>query len=413
MAGLKRLKKRIVFVTYNYWPPQFGGELSHSIERFKELAARGFEIIALTSGYPGFPSQRDDQGIFVHRSPAIGTNRLARVIRRIIYPFWVFWALMHIKFDIYHQGDTAGIGHATSTIIAWLLTRIAHWKKARAVIVYSLVDTEHSAFETIGWSGYWRRALFACFDSIVAVSPALYRGLYSIFPEKARLIIYGVRDDIFTPLDDSSRKSFRHEHNISDDHVVFSFLGTVGTRKGFDLLAQAFANLTEKHPNWRLWVIGPHLSHHSQNLDVADVERVTHWLKSFPDKVTFWGRINDRLRLNRLLSASDVFVFPSRREGMGLAPVEAMSAGVPVIIARIPDVTDLASTEGETGYYVPVDDAQALAAAMEKLGSDAASRLTMSRHAFRRVRERFGWQAHLDAWEKLLLLNTEENNGSA
>ena len=407
------MKKCIVFVTYSYWPPQFGGELSHSIERFKGLKARGFEIIALTSGYPGLPSLQDDQGICVHRSPVIGVDRLARAIRRLIYPMWAFWTLLHMKFDIYHQGDTAGIDPATSTVIVWLLTRIARWKKAHTVIVHSLADTERSTFDTAGWYGYWRRALFACFDHIVAVSPALYQGLYSIFPKRARLIVYGVRDDTFTPLDDSTRKNFRHEHNISNDQVVFSFLGTVGTRKGFDLLAQAFASLVGKYPDWRLWVIGPHLPSHSQNLDVEDVERVTQWLKPFPDKVMFWGRINDRLRLNRLLSASDVFVFPSRREGMGLAPVEAMSAGVPVIIARIPDVTDLANLDGETGYYIPVNDAQALAVAMEKLGLDAASRLTMGCRAAQRVRERFGWQAHLDEWEKLFLLDKEGNYGSA
>jgi len=402
------LKKRIVFVTYNYWPPQFGGELSHSIERFKGLEARGFEIVALTSGYPGFQSQHDDQGIFVLRSPIIGVRRLARAIRRAIYPFWAFWALLHIKFDIYHQGDTAGIGPATSTVIVWLFTRIARCRKALTVIVHSLADAEHATFDTVGWSGYWRRALFACFDNIVAVSPALYQGLYPIFPEKARLIVYGVRDDIFIPLDDSSRKHFRHGQNVSDEQVVFSFLGTVGTRKGFDLLAQAFAILAEKYPNWRLWVIGPHLPHHSQNLDVSDVARVTSWLKNVTDKVIFWGRIDDRLRLNRLLSAADVFVFPSRREGMGLAPVEAMSAGVPVIIARIPDVTDLANIDGETGYYVPVDDVQSLASAMERLGFDSASRLTMGCRAAQRVRERFGWQDHLDEWEKLFVFFQEE-----
>ena len=404
------MKTSIVFVTYNYWPPQFGGELSHSVERFKGLAVRGYKVTALTSGYPGFPSEQNDQGVLVHRSPVVGDSRLARAIRRVIYLYWVLWVLLRIKFDIYHQGDTAGIGPTTSTITVWLFTRIARWKRARILIVHSLADTEYSTFDTTSWSGYWRRALFACFDDIVAVSPALYQGIYSIFPEKARLIVYGVRDDIFTPLDDSSRKRFRYEQNVADGQVVFSFLGTVGARKGFDSLAQAFANLAEKYPDWRLWVIGPYMPSHSQNLDIADVERVTRWLDPFPDKVMFWGRINDRLRLNRLLSASDIFVFPSRREGMPIAPMEAMSAGVPVIISNIPGVTDLANLDGETGYYVPVNDAQALASAMERLGLDAASRVTMGCRAARRVRERFGWQAHLDEWEKLFMSAEEDKN---
>ena len=407
------MNKRIVFVTYNYWPPQFGGELILSIERFQGLAQRGFDITALTSGHPDFPAYQVEKGIKIYRSPVIGHSRIARLVRRMVYFLWACWMMFRTSFDFYYQGDTAGIGHATSAMGVWLWVQIAHWKKARAVIVHSLADDDHNAFDPSGWLVFWRRILFGSFDWIVAVSPGLYRGLKSVFPKSARLIVNGVRDDIFSPLDDLSRKSFRHEHKISDEQVVFSFLGTVGTRKGFDLLAQSFASLTGKYPDWRLWVIGPHLPHHSQNLDVADVEWVTHWLDPFPDKVMFWGRINNRLRLNRLLSASDAFVFPSRHEGMGLAPVEAMSAGVPVIIARIPNVTDLASIEGETGYYVPVNDVRSLTAAMEKLGTDSASRLTMGCRATRRVRERFGWQAHLDEWEKLFFMYKEVNNGSA
>jgi len=407
------LSRRILFVTYNFWPPQFGGELILSIERFQGLAERGFDVTALTSGHPDFLSFQVEKGIKIFRSPVIGHSRVARLVRRMVYFLWACWMMFRTSFDIYYQGDTSGIDHVTSALDVWLWVQIAHWKKARAVIVHSLADSERSAFDPTGWAGFWRRILFGSFDWIVAVSPGLYRGLKPVFPKSARLIVNGVMDDIFSPLNASSRRQFRYEHDISDEQVVFSFLGTVGARKGFDLLAQAFASLVGKYPDWRLWVIGPHLPSHSQNLDVADVEQVTQWLKPFPDKVMFWGRINDRLRLNRLLSASDVFVFPSRREGMGLAPVEAMSAGVPVIIARIPDVTDLANLDGETGYYAPVGDVEALASAMERLGQDPASRVTMGCRAAQRVRERFGWHAHLDEWERLFLLDKKGNNDTA
>jgi glycosyltransferase involved in cell wall biosynthesis len=395
------LSKRIAFVTYNYWPPQFGGELIISVERFQGLVERGFEVLAFVSGAKGFSRHQVDNGVTVFRSPLVGSSRLARLLRRVVYLFWVAWQLIRTDFEIYYQGDTAGIDRMTSALSVRILTSIAHWKKARTVIVHSLADTEHKAFDSHGWAGFWRRFMFAGFDYIVTVSPGLYEGLKPVFPERARLIVNGVRDDLFTPLLDHIRREFRQRHGVSDDDVVFAFLGTVGYRKGFDLLAQAFLNLVGSHPNWYLWVIGPYLPEHSQNIDKSKAQTLRRLLEPVASQVKYWGRVDEREQLNRIISACDVFVFPSRREGMGLAPVEAMAAGLPVVISRIPNITDLASVEAETGYYVPVGDVSALQGAMERLANDADLRQVMGRKAVERVRAHFGWQAHLDQWQEL------------
>ncbi|MBC7225452.1 MAG: glycosyltransferase family 4 protein [Anaerolineae bacterium] len=221
------------------------------------------------------------------------------------------------------------------------------------------------------------------------------------FPEKAVLILNAIRDDIFVPLDHEMRRRVRAGLGAKEDDVIFSFLGTVCRRKGFDLLAQAFAELAPKHPNWLLWVIGPRTRAESQNLDEAEVREVTAPLAGLEAQVRYFGRVDDRVELARMLGAGDVFVFPSRREGFGLAPVEAMAVGMPVIIARIPGVTDLANVEGETGLYIPPNDAEALRQAMERLGSDPALRQRMGQKAVQRVREAFSWEPYIDRWERL------------
>ncbi|MGQ9517899.1 MAG: glycosyltransferase family 4 protein, partial [Anaerolineae bacterium] len=206
---------------------------------------------------------------------------------------------------------------------------------------------------------------------------------------------------IFTPLEEETRRHVRAEFGAGEEDVVFTFLGTVCRRKGFDLLAEAFASLALQHPNWRLWVIGPRSYAESQNLRDEEAQAVMAPLRGLDFQVRYFGRVDDRAKLARLLGASDVFVFPSRREGFGLAPVEAMAAGVPVILARIPGVTDLANLEGETGLYVPPDDAEALRQAMERLGSDPALRQQMGQRAVQRVREAFSWEPYIDKWERL------------
>jgi glycosyltransferase involved in cell wall biosynthesis len=113
------------------------------------------------------------------------------------------------------------------------------------------------------------------------------------------------------------------------------------------------------------------------------------------------GRINDRQYLAKLMASSDVFVLPSRREGMPLAPMEAMSAGVPIIIARLPGSTDQANVHGVTGFYVPPDDASELQCAMQTLGENRQLREAMGQKARERIVETFGWQQHIDRWERL------------
>jgi glycosyltransferase involved in cell wall biosynthesis len=131
------------------------------------------------------------------------------------------------------------------------------------------------------------------------------------------------------------------------------------------------------------------------------VAEVTRSLNSVRERVVYWGRVDDRDALSRILSASDVFVFPSRREGMGIAPLEAMAVGVPTVVSRIAGVTDLANVEGDTGLYVVPGDLPGLKAAMLRLGTDEDLRKRMGARAAQVVREGFAWEQHVTNWMKL------------
>ena len=62
-------------------------------------------------------------------------------------------------------------------------------------------------------------------------------------------------------------------------------------------------------------------------------------------------------------------------------------------------MTDLASLEGKTGYYIAVNDAQALKTAMIKLAEQPELRAEMGRAARQRIVDRFGWEKHVSEWE--------------
>lgn len=392
---------KILFASYYYWPPHFGGELKISIERFESLVQRGHKVTVLTSGIPGLPEREIVDGIEILRSPRIHDSRFGRGIRRLVFPIWASAQMRKMKFDILHHGGTGGITPLDNFFGMTLLNRCANKKGAAKVIVHSLADTETEVLVTQGFGSRLRNKNLGQMDCIVSVSPALHTGVARVFPEKAKMILNAVKDGVFKPLKKEKRRNFRQSNGIIEEQVVFSFLGTVSQRKGFDLLVPVFISLLMDNPSYRLWVIGPVSKVENQNVDEIAIERLISNSKDHSKGIKYWGRIDNRDELTTILASSDVFVFPSRKEGMPLAPMEAMSAGVPVIISRIPGVTDQASIEGVTGRYIQVNDADELRNAMIELGSDPELRERMGQAARQRIEQEFGWEKHIDEWEAL------------
>ena len=390
---------KIVLVSYHYWPPYFGGELIASIERFESLIDLGHEVTVLTSGLDGYPEEELLKGIRVIRGSEIGKSKIARGVRRLLFPFWAAARIYRQHFDIIHLADTGGIDSLSKNLGSWLICMLGKLRKIKIVFVHSLADTEQEMFTEKGFDRQLRKFYLNQCDAIVSVSPALHSAVKRYYSRSSRLIPYGVHDDIFSPLSAPEKKEHRARFGLSSQDIVFTFLGTVGYRKGFDLLADVFLENIENHPDWQLWVIGPISKSENQNVDEKEVATLISPLQQRADKVRFWGRMNDRLQLSLLLAMSDVFVFPSRKEGFGIAPLEAMCAGVPVIISKIPGVTDLANIDQLTGFYIEVGSRDSLKDAMKKLALDPALRLRLGKSAHERILSKFSWQSYIQKWE--------------
>jgi glycosyltransferase involved in cell wall biosynthesis len=267
--------------------------------------------------------------------------------------------------------------------------------------VVSLADSESNAWHLDGRTGFFRTIYYRNIDRIVAVSPALFRALKRWRPGKAVLITCSARDDQFVPMTQEDRRLARKELGIPEVAVVFITIGSVGVRKGHDVLARAFGSLAGKHPDWCLMLVGPMSREEGCHTEANEIAEMMAPLQPFGSQVRRMGRVDDRTQIRRLLGVSDIFVFPTRREGMPIAPMEAMAMGLPVIVSRITDVTDVACVEQETGFFVPVGDAEALARAMERLGSDAGLRAKFGSQARQRIEDELSWEQHMQRWEDL------------
>lgn len=92
-------------------------------------------------------------------------------------------------------------------------------------------------------------------------------------------------------------------------------------------------------------------------------------------------------------TACDLFVHPSRTEGLGTAVLDAMAAGCPVLASRVGGLPE-AVIDGETGWLVPADDPETLAAALDRVALlDPAHLRGLGLAGWRRVRERHGIEA--------------------
>jgi glycosyltransferase involved in cell wall biosynthesis len=102
------------------------------------------------------------------------------------------------------------------------------------------------------------------------------------------------------------------------------------------------------------------------------------------DRVTFTGYLPERTDVHALLSRLNLYAMPSRHEGFGVAAVEAMAAGLPVIAGDIPPLREVV---GEAGVFVPPRDSAALADVLGDLLEDDDRRAQLATAATERADE--------------------------
>ncbi len=104
--------------------------------------------------------------------------------------------------------------------------------------------------------------------------------------------------------------------------------------------------------------------------------------------------VNDRMTIQRYLSAANVYTLPSRLEGFPIAPTEAMACGLPVVAADangVPDILEGGDISG--GLIVPREDTRALALALGQLLDNDVWRHELGKRARKRVEEYFSPEA--------------------
>lgn len=195
----------------------------------------------------------------------------------------------------------------------------------------------------------------------VAISQAVERCLLEGGVEREKIRVIPSAVDPESLRSTRERAELRRAVGLADGDVCFLTLASLDRRKGIDVLLNAVQRLTP--------ALGARFLIAGDGPERGELERLARAL-GVSERVRFLGRREDRADL---LAACDALVLPSRREGLGVAALEAMACGRPVVASRIGGLAEAVRDE-VTGILIPADEPKALADALERLVADASLR---------------------------------------
>ena len=384
---------RSIMLSWEYPPKIVGGIARHVEELSWALAERGDEVHVITCDHPAAPAEEVIRDVHVHRVAAVSHAQ------DFIHWIHLLNGAMHARADQLIQEwirpeedlrkrktEDGILLHAHDWLACFCGRELKH--EFKLPLIATIHATEHGRNSGIYTemqrqiaSTEWQLTYEAW--RVIVCSRFTEREVIEQFqlpPDKIDVIPNGVKADKFEfdfAPDEAGR--FRAEIARPDEKLVF-FVGRMVHEKGAHLLVEALAKARKRIPEIRLVIVG--------GGDTAPLKSQAEEL-GVTDYVTFTGYVPDDFLL-RLYRVIDVACYPSLYEPFGIVALEAMAAGIPVIVSDaggLPEVVE----HNVSGIVCPRGDSDALADAITGVFRDPARARRLADNAHRRARESFNW----------------------
>jgi glycosyltransferase involved in cell wall biosynthesis len=371
-----------ILVLNSEYPPIGGGASNASAYLATQLVKLGQRVTVLTAAYKRLPREETIEGVRVLRLPGLRSQAdRSTTLEQII--FMIVSTLGLAKVRRLQPDVVLAFFGAPSGVAAWFWSYFL-----KLPYIVSLRGGDVPGFRPYDFARQhrllgpllrrvWRRA-----GAVVANSEGLRQLGNSFEPNVSiQVIPNGVDLEAF------------HLGERAWEPPSLLFVGRIVYQKGLDLLLTALGQL--KDMKWRLDLVGSgprveRLKEQAAALGIAEHVHFRGW--------------QTREQLPETYRQANLFVYPSRHEGMPNAVLEAMASGLPVLATRIAGNEELVSAEA--GILVPPEDVAALQAGLRQLLADAGLRQRMGAAARRRVEEKYGWQgvaeSYLDLMSKIV-----------
>ena len=361
---------RLLVINSEY-PPIGGGAGNASANVARCLASLGHEVIVVTAHFGDQPKRETRDGLTVYRIPALRRkqDRSGALEQLAFIASASFWTLNWSRQN--RPNATLAFFGMPSGAVAWLLKtvyKIPYIVSLRGGDVPGFRPYDFKTFHKL--IGPFLRVIWHGASAVIANSQGL-RALARAFDSSIEIPIIpnGVDGSRF----DTAPRDWSAPRLLSAGRIVY--------QKGLDLGLRALAQLKDLDWHWSIAGDGPQME---------PLQSLAREL-GISERVTFLGW-QSKEDLAQAYQQANLFLFPSRHEGMPNAVLEAMSSGLPVVATRIAGSEELV-LDGETGLLVPSEDVDALRDALRTVLSDAVLREKMGTASRLRVEREYSWES--------------------
>lgn len=353
------------------------------------LAAQGIDSFVLTARHDSSPFVERLEGTMVIRVPVWGPKRL-----RVLCFALALFPLLIVFWPKYDAVVCAAVDW--STLLAIFYAKVLG---KRAILRPTIMGACEPSAVRRRKLGAIQLDLYRLADAIVSINPLFVHELLEAGIETSRIweIPNGVDLNTFSPSKREEKVALRKRLEIPQDAIVVSFVGSIVPRKGVDLLIDAWKFVAGRHTRVILLLIG--LIHLDHPMAGPFYEKLLDFIKeeSLESTVRFTNKVDN---VADYLKSSDIFVFPSQREGLPNALLEAMSCGIPCIITPFKGFSEFIGRPGRELLLVS-PNAAALANAIIELIENSEMRIRIGREARKRVEEAFSFKKVVDDYGAL------------
>lgn len=335
---------------------QFGGSERVGVDLALEFKRRGYQVVCFAFHDSDGPMRAELERAGI-RCLDLNCEKFRGALRHVLY-FWKFWRTLRKEriraLHVHHHG-------------AMILCGIP----ARLAGITRVVMTEHGLQALLERAEARRLTVRYCryASDITVVEPSQLEYFHKQlgFPlGKLHCIPNGVRVPIRTAaLVEQKRRQF----GLAPDVFAFFYVGRLNQVKDLGTMLDAFAALVANESfQTHLYLLG-------DGPERAMLERKREAL-GLGERLTFLGARSD---VSEVLMAADAFVMSSKSEGLPMALLEAMAAGVPCVATAVGGIPELLADD--RGLSVPAQDAPALASAMAAIARSPELRQRLAANA--------------------------------
>lgn len=358
---------------------EFGGGERVFLQLIRQLEKEKYEIFAACAPDGDFGNRLKEMGIPVeplrmeNRFNPFAILKLARIIRKRGVQI------------VHSQGARADFFARMSILFS---------RNCRLVCTVAMPVEGFN----VGALRKWIYGLFDRFseryvDRFIVVSEVLKKTFinnHKIPPEKVIKIYNGIELQEYQLRDPhASSRKIRTEYNIDENFLLVGAIGRMVWQKGFEFLIEAVPEVLNKYRNVKFLFAG-------EGPLKKSLEMKCETLK-VKDNIIFTGFRRD---VREFLSAIDLLVIPSLREGFPFVTLEAMASGKPMVATMIDGITEQI-TSGENGLLTPPKDSLALAEGILRLINDKEFAKKIGSEARKKVEECFSIEKMVSETKKV------------